>query len=443
MALEARGEVRSLIGFVEAWNAVGEPTKRARVAQARAFVDLCMLDRAWIRLKEITESDPENLDALKLTAQMFIRRGWPNRARKPLERALAIAPDDPALQQLWDEAAEPPREPDPSLEEAESLEILLPLAESYLATGAMLKGRSLLERLRRDFAENQRVNDLLWVLAGDFSLGDLSLSELADTYGPDLSLLADLAEDAEHTESVTKDEIQGALGEPRDAMSFPSLFRNAETTQDTDTTTQDEVTRTTSLADLEELRQSVAAARKAAGIVSGEEDTQIRRIIRRDDNVDVTDAGEEVHVAKTVPDDVDFDLERYRRDMGMSEERPAPSLPESDLDDGLEEEDDDLIILTKREREEEAVQTLEPDPTSEEHPDAARFLAEAEHLKHLEEERRRRSTPPDDVPTQPLRGTRRRRMQASATPVWLLILAVLLGIAAFFLSIVVVLQFLA
>ncbi|MBW2253351.1 MAG: hypothetical protein JRI25_01985 [Deltaproteobacteria bacterium] len=434
--------MRSLIGFMEAWTAVGEPTPRARISQARVFVDLCMLDRAWIRLKEITESDPYNLDALKLTAKMFIRRGWPNRARKVLEQTLAIAPDDPALQQLWDDAAEAPREPDPSLEEAESIEILLPLAESYLATGAMLKGRALLERLKRDFPSKQRVDDLLWVLAGDFSLGDRSLADLADTFGPDLSLLADLAEDAEHTESVTKEEILGALGEPRDAASFPSLFRKSERTQDTVTTTADEVTRTTSLADLEELRQSVAAARKAAGIVSGEEDTQIRRIIRRDNAIDVTDAGEEVHLAQTVPDDVDFDLERYRRDMGMREEHPAPALPASDLDDAPEEEDDDLIILTKREREDESVQTLEPDPTSEEHPDAARFLAEAERYKQMEEERRRPSTPADDVPTQPLRGRRRRRIQVSSTPVWLLILAVLLGIAAFFLSVLVVIQFL-
>jgi len=438
-ALETKGDRRTLIGFVERWNVLGEPTHAARLAQARAFLDLCMLDRAWIRLKELIEADPDDVTVLSLTARMFVARGWPNRARKHLERALALAPEDKSLQALWDQASQPPVEPDASLEDDEDPAVLLGLAERYLATGALLKGRSLLERLRREYPGNDRVDDLLWVLEGDFDLGEVSLSELADRYGPDLSLLADLAEDAEHTESVTLDELQHPPA--KDSAAFPALFRDARGGLDGDTETETEVTRATSLADLDQLKQSVEDARRSAGIVAGEEDTQIRRIIRRDDRVDYTDAGD-VHVQRSVPTDVDFDLGQFRQEMGVSENA---TFPESDLEGPLEEEDDDIVILTKREQGEDDVQMLEPDPTSESvsHPDAARFLAEAEHYRRLETERKQA---PEEADPPPQR-TRLRRPRfgppASSTPVWLLVLTILLGIAAFFLFILVVVQYLA
>ncbi len=414
---------------------MGDPTRRARTAQARAFLDLCMLDRAWIRLKELEEEDPGDPEVLELTARMFIERGWPNRARKPLERALALAPANPRLTKLWERAQQPPVHADPELESSHALSVLLPLAERYLATGAMIKGRSLLERLRREHAQEPRVEELLWVLDGDFSLGGLSLAELADRFGPDLSMLADLSDEAEHTESITLDELH--VPPMKESAAFPSLFR-AASPRDLDGETESEVTRATSLADLPELRRSVEAARRAAGFVSGEEDTQIRRVIRRDDQVDITDAGGKLHVAPTDPVDLDFDLRKFRQEMGVAE--PAV-LPESDLEDPLEEEDDDVVILTKRERDAAALAAaLDPDPTNESvsHPDAVRFLAEAEHYRQLESGPHATLTPPGARARRP----RRRRANASvaATPVWLLVLTILLGIAAFFLFLLVVLQ---
>src|SRR5690606_5208101 len=128
-------------------------------------------------------------------------------------------------------------------------------------TGALLKGRSLLERLRREHPPDARGDDLLWVLEGDFSLGNVSLGELADRYGPDLSLLADLTEEAEHTESITVDELHAVP--MKDSQAFPSLFRATGRHEHTGET-ESEVTRATSLADLPELRKSVEAARRAA-----------------------------------------------------------------------------------------------------------------------------------------------------------------------------------
>lgn len=442
-ALAARGDQRNVIRLVEVWNEVGEPTRRARLAQARAFLELCMPDRAWIRLKDLVDGPEADVEALELAGRLFLKRGWPARARRPLERALAITAKDPTLERLLRQTAMPATEPE--LDGSDDPAEILRAAEVHLCTGSLLRGRSLLERLRREHPGGRRVDDLLWALEGDFAFeGEPSLAELAERFGPDLGTLAELSEEVEHTESITLQDVVPPQRDPVDTA-FPTLFRSAE---DTGTTTdafeEHEVTRATSLADLASLRSSVEAARRSAGIVSGEEDTQIRRVIRRDDEtLDLTDAGEELHLHRSMPEQGSFDLAGYRRDMGVEEAPPPPS----DVEAPLEDEDDELIVLTRRERESRGV-AIEPGTTFDgaPHPDAARFLAEAERLRRLEREaleQREEPDPASETATVPPRPVRRRRPAPSSTPMWLLVLAGLLGVLTVFLGVLVAVQFLA
>ena len=44
------GDSRGIIRLVERWLEHGGVTQAARMAEARAFMDLCLMDRAWVRL---------------------------------------------------------------------------------------------------------------------------------------------------------------------------------------------------------------------------------------------------------------------------------------------------------------------------------------------------------------------------------------------------------
>ena len=58
------------------------PTE-ARVIEARAFLALFQVDRAWVRLREALAEDAEAVGALA-SAEVFVLRGWPGRAQEPL-----------------------------------------------------------------------------------------------------------------------------------------------------------------------------------------------------------------------------------------------------------------------------------------------------------------------------------------------------------------------
>jgi hypothetical protein len=437
--LASKGDQRNLIAFVERWAEIGEPTAPARLAEARAFVDLCMMDRAWIRLKELTEAQEGGLDALILTARMFIERGWPNRARKPLELALVEASEDPRVVDLCRRADLPPVPvPESEPDSVTDLDTLLPLAERYLATGSFLKAQRVLERLKRQHPDHRRIADLLWALAGEFSLAAVPLHELVDRLGPDLSQLADLSEEAEHTESVARTTPHDPLDLPEDEANraFPSLFRtepggdaDPEATprppRDPDT---DEVTQTAAMASMADLRReghpSDAAGRPRPrpdnGLGSVDGDTQIVRVIHRENGSELTALHGAMHVPRDATGSETFDLAAFRREMGMEAHSPGSN---SDFDTALEREDDDVIILTRREPDRDApeeqmnagLELIEPDNTTSEVRPSAFQTRTPTPLP----------APPAPTPAPRAPSKRRRPAVPSSNPWWILIVAFL------------------
>ena len=327
VALEDRKESRNLVRFVERWAELGRPSPRARLAQARAFYDLRLLDRATIRLRELTEHDDYAPDALKLLGQCFLMRGWPVKARQPLEQARKLAPDDIELEALLQSTEAAPSEPTDGSEESSDAEILRETAEYYLATGSFLKAQTLLERSRRIRPNNKRAADLLWGLAGDYSSKE-SLPELCMRWGPDIHL-DELSDEAENTESITLSNVAGLDLEPPDAsdsQAFPALFRNLDA-PDPGAFDASEVTQASSIASIRQLQEGIAgASSEGPTTVENADDTQIAHVIRNHGDL----PGPAEDTTGRVP--------------GM----PFSQL-QSDFDPGLEEEDDDLIILTGKE----------------------------------------------------------------------------------------------
>lgn len=315
---------------MELWAESGEPTPAARLAQARALIQFGLMDRAWSRLQDLLDAKKGGVEALVVTARMFLERGWSQHARRALQQALADHPDDPELNTLWDKTSEPPTQPDLDAAELEGADaqVLLSVAEHHIAMGSFVKARSLIERVRKVSPEHSRAADLLWALEGDFSLEGQTLAEVADRFGPDLSALADLPDEAEHTA-----EIDLATGKPRDigegsSSSFPALFRNMEPRTEVYQVIEDsEVTQLTSLAAIEELRNTPAPA-----FGGGADDTQIVRVVHRNGPRATADV-----------ETGSFDLAAFRREMGMQ------YAPSTDYVDAPEEEDDDVIFMTRRE----------------------------------------------------------------------------------------------
>lgn len=339
--LEAQGDLRALICFVERWREVAEPTTAARLAQARALVGLGLMDRAWSRLQELLESKSTGVQAVAVTARMFLERGWTKQARHALQGALADYPDNTELQALWERAAEPPTQPDLEAADLDSADpkALLTAAEHHMALGSFVKARSLLERARKDAPTNKRVLDLLWALEGDFDLVGISLAELTDRYGPDLSALADLSDDAEHTAEVDAAPRMSERELSEGNSSFAGLFRDLEPRTELYQGHDDaEITQLSSLAALDELRQS----EQQPPSLGGSDDTQILRVVHR--NAPPPPANDK-------PDGGTFDLGAFRREMGMQ------YAPSADYAEPPEEEDDDLIFHTRREETQEVTET--------------------------------------------------------------------------------------
>lgn len=453
-ALVERHDTRGLICLVEAWRDAGDVPLRYRLAQVEALLDLCQPDRAWVRLKDLVEAEAPSVAALKLAGRMFIQRGWPQRALGPLERANSLDPDDDEVIELL-AAAEEPAATLPDAPEGDALHELLPVAELLLSRGQQLKGQSVLERLRRAHPASERVADLLWALAADYSLGDAPLSAVVRelTHSSD-----DLPEDPEHTESAVHPALferggvnpDGSLhldsGSDPDSgldedsadeasdFAFPALFRGIreggepDKRADTPISTArvfDDVTQSTHLADLDQLRDAVDAARRAAGFVGGEEFTEIRRVIRRPDGQAEL---REAVVGATIPEAL----------FGGTTDRSTPRALGPGMDVDVEAEDDALIIVTKREDADAGLDMLDLDPNTEavEHPDAARFLAEAHELEQrqaAEAEQARRRAERERAIADARRPVRRR---TSFTWGWIAAL-VLLGGAALVLTAVV------
>ncbi|MBT3222524.1 MAG: hypothetical protein HN348_25910, partial [Proteobacteria bacterium] len=286
--------------------------------------------------------------------------------------------------------------------------VLLVIAERYLTSGAFLKGRRILERLRRSDSSNRRVQDLLWVLEGDFAVGQVSLLELTERHEPDLNDLADLPDDADHTESVDFSSL--SLSEEPDSRSFPALFRSLPADmEDSDT---GDVTQARAVVEPENLELVEITEN-----TQPDSDTQILVVHHHGQVPD----GAPIH-EKEVEFDSDFDLEAFRREMGMNFGPPS----DFDVAGGIEREDEALIILTASEGDDLGprdqtgnLDLIDLDPTT----DAGETSSEV-----------------DTAPTAPPRKASTwtsRRFQVAAY--WLTALFLLLGLGALTVVLIVVL----
>ncbi len=357
--LERQADVRALIGFVELWAAVAQPTAHARRAQARALLSLGLTDRAWIRLRELTDRDPADADAWLITAEMFLARRWPTRARTALEHASKVAPEDARLVTALARCQDTPELPDPELDDRalDDVEVLLERAEAHAATGAMLNAAVALERVRKLEPENPRAADMLWGLAGQYELPDETLVDAVERLGPGLGELADQTEDVEHTESLWRADQALADGD----AAFPSLFRHRDQAPLEPEEHTAEVTRSVALTDLappaaEDPRDSDEPTTDPSGGPlpdAGRGDTEILHVIHRDGRRALRPSDGPIHSSGIeIPSD-DFDLDAWRREMGME----PPDADVGDLGPALEDEDDDLIVLTRGE-----ARSARPDP---------------------------------------------------------------------------------
>ncbi len=323
--LAQAGDDRTLICFVEAWSAHGDPSREALLAQARSFIRLGLYDRAWGRLQALQSSDP---DVAILTGRMFIARGWNIKARKAVEKALQAHPNNAILIELFDQASEPPTEPDITDADPSEVPAAIAAARHYMATGSLVKARAILERLCKAQPANTLVSNMLWALGGEFGLDDTTFRDLVQRHGSVLQSLPDLPEDPDHTETAHIEDVIPA----DESGAFPALFRNMEpqTEYYGAMNADDEVTHVSAMAGLTEMQQAPAAGDTDPGefMPSGEV-TQIQMVVRKDGAIEEeTTAGKSSSV---------FDL------------ATLPPTHLSDLDLGPEQEDADVIVHTRRE----------------------------------------------------------------------------------------------
>ena len=382
--LSKAGDSVGVVRLVERWSEEAELPRDARLAAGRAFLDLRLMDRAWVQLRELTDQDAGDLEAQALTAEMFIERGWSDRARKPLERIERVEPAHPRLRDLRGRLDAPPPRPPPDARKIEregTLAERLELAEVYLRSGSILRAQGILERLKRgDGDVPPRVESLLWGVRGDFTSADGDLMSLArdlratlraaapvpsvraPTLTPRGALMPDPAEweGLDRTESgvsdpetaeISKSALGAQLAGGRGDPAFPSLFRGSSTDSGGGSD-DDEVTVASVMADAEDMadpptfEDTDASLDVGAGLDSG--DTQIMAFIqsggeRRLEPYRGEDAADEARDQRTGP----IDLRALQR------EGPAASVPEPDDDDAtnggfLEEEDQDLVVMTRR-----------------------------------------------------------------------------------------------
>ena len=358
--LEASSDLRMLIRLVEKWAENGHPSARIRLAQARAFLHLRLMDRAWVRLKEVADSLGEDPEVRALIAEMFIERGWPVRARKAVGTALTKDPANPRLHELLRRSHMPPVQPPANAREIErtgSPPELLRLAERFLCAGSFLRARSILEKLRRQRGPwSGRVEDLLWGLEGDFTGGvddPVAVAKALLSTQP----LAEVGEMTDHSEVTAHGD---ASVQDHEEIAFPSLFRRVEEDRTDASDFTGEVTRISRMAAPSEAQAELPGEGTDSGAWSEDVpmDTQIQVVVNKD-------AGGPLHVKKDADDDYDLkkslNLREYQNTMGMGDmgaDLAAPDLPTADSDladfleddsEFLEEEDDDLIVMTRRE----------------------------------------------------------------------------------------------
>jgi len=340
---------RDLLRICASWSRAEKLPIPIALGEARALLDLRLMDLAWVRLRELDRTSRHWVEVQSLTAEMFIERGWPGRAFRILEKAAEEYPERADLRALLERARQPPLRP-PSesrkIERDGSESERLDLAERLLCAGSQLRARSILKRLARGKTQpSRRADELLWALETDLEAEELPLMQLAKQFSAELPLL-DSAPLEQALEGLTSAEVTTraphpeALLEEKDPR-FPSLFRWVDDSVDFSEDSQ-EVTRVSSLSTL----RSSAAVTDAgqSDWASEENDTKVVRVLHRD--------------AKGTPtliedlDSIEESLEEGFSPVPNDVHTTSFSLSEMDFEtdsEFLEEEDAGLIVMTRRE----------------------------------------------------------------------------------------------
>jgi len=317
--------------------------------EARALLDLRLMDLAWVRLRELDKGQRHRVEVQALTAEMFVERGWPGRARRILDRAVREYPDRPDLKVLLERALAPPLRPPAKARQIEregTLREQLDLAERYLCAGSQLKARSILKRLRRGESPHKaRVHELMWGLDTDLESDALSLMAFAQSLAVDLPFLEDgpLEQSLEGLSSAEVT-IRGPMPqelEERNDPNFPSLFRWVDDSGDFKGE-REEITRISSLS---ELKAEALGAKEW----TDEQDTKVMRVIHHDAKglPTLIEELEEPISAAESPGLSSLENDVYTASFNLGE-------MDFETDDAcLEEEDAGLIVMTRPEGTEE------------------------------------------------------------------------------------------
>ena len=349
--LVASGDARGVIRLVERWLEHGTVSQTARLAQARALLDLRLMDRAWVRLREAATADPTSSEVQLLTARMFVERGWPAKASKILERLnLVEAPESEkeefaVLSGLAEQPAKVPPSNASEIERSGTADGVLELAESYMSVGMMVRAESLLERLLRDGFSPPRVSDLLWALRGEFLSARTSTDALLDELDGDSTGIewaggegTDSLAVPEITAHVDVAELDASMMGEVDKRGFPALFRRDDHSDETTGVDDEEVTMSSVL--VESIAQTEASdfTDPEGTPTPGGGDTRIMEVIQRGDGVELGAAKGPIHKARGGGGSTVLDLHSHREAF----------LPPDD-ETFLEDEDKDLIVMTRRE----------------------------------------------------------------------------------------------
>ncbi|MFM2245314.1 MAG: hypothetical protein RL071_1388, partial [Pseudomonadota bacterium] len=357
-AAEARNDAVAVIRVVERWLELGAPPAAARLAEARALLSLRLADRAWVRLREVTEQDADQVDALLLLAEMFVARGWPPRAQRVLERLDQLGHAGPAVEQLRRAAAAPAQQPPADAREIErtgDTAALLGLAESFLLAGSVIRAQALLERLARTAPAHPRVRALLWGVRGEFVDRHAPLEALLQETAPEVVTAAPSrmpfggflpATEAEANDHETAEASRHGGGLEVDAAAFPQLFRGAgggghELEKDDEVTMAavlSPASEVGALAPREDTDPDALQARQSG-------DTQIMQVIQSGGARKLTAVEGPVHARSGAAPGANLhktlDLRAWQQEMGV-----APGEPEEDW---LDEEDQDLVVMNRKE----------------------------------------------------------------------------------------------